>query len=214
MEKAIGIGAGGHAKVVAEIVQLAGIYEVIGLIDSDPKLVNTKVGGLTVLGGEDLLPSLRADGVSAIFIGVGSVGDASRRRTLFETLQSQGFAIVSAVHPKAIVSPQAALGTGAIVMGGAIINPGTTIGDNVIINTGAIVDHDCVVGSHVHIAPGATLSGTVTVGEGAHIGVGATVRQGISIGERAVVGAGAVVVRDVPPGVVVTGVPARPRNAT
>jgi acetyltransferase-like isoleucine patch superfamily enzyme len=60
------------------------------------------------------------------------------------------------------------------------------------------------------VATGAQLASTVQVGNGAHIGAGATVRQNITIGDRAIVGAGAVVVKDVPPCLVVVGVPARP----
>ena len=47
------------------------------------------------------------------------------------------------------------------------------------------------------------------VKKGAAIGSGATLLCGITIGERAVVGAGAVVTKDVPPGAVVAGNPAK-----
>ena len=47
------------------------------------------------------------------------------------------------------------------------------------------------------------------VKRGASIGSGATLLCGITIGERAIVGAGSVVTRDVPPGAVVAGNPAR-----
>lgn len=47
------------------------------------------------------------------------------------------------------------------------------------------------------------------VKRGASIGSGATLLCGITIGERAVVGAGAVVTKDVPPGAIVAGNPAR-----
>lgn len=47
------------------------------------------------------------------------------------------------------------------------------------------------------------------VKRGASIGSGATLLCGVTVGERAIVGAGSVVTKDVPPGVVVAGNPAR-----
>jgi len=47
------------------------------------------------------------------------------------------------------------------------------------------------------------------VKKGASIGSGAVLLCGITVGERAVIGAGAVVTKDVPPGVIVAGNPAR-----
>ena len=207
--RVVGLGAGGHAKVVIEILNLAEGVEVMGLVDPKQDLWNTTILGVPVLGDDGLLCELSRQGVEHAFIGLGSVGDTVPRQRLYEKAVGLGFQIVQAIHPQAVISQFAQLGKGATIMAGSIINAAAQLGDNVIINTGAIVEHDCNIGNHVHIATGARLASTVAVGDGAHIGAGATVLQCVSIGQGAIVGAGATVIRDVAPWTVVVGVPAR-----
>lgn len=206
--RVIGLGAGGHAKVVIDILRLMEDYEVVGLLDPKRELWGTKVLRVPVIGDDDLLPELYDKGVRFAFIGLGGVGDTRPRRRLYEKARQTGFDIVPAIHPRSVISACASIGHGPTVLAGAVVNSAARIGDNVIVNTGAVVEHDCEVGDHVHIATGARLASSVYVGEGSHIGLGACIRQGIHIGRNVVVGAGAVVVKDVPDNVVVVGVPA------
>jgi UDP-perosamine 4-acetyltransferase len=210
MKKVIGIGAGGHARVVIDILQQTGGCEIVGLLERDPQLWNSLVLGVLVIGNDSLLAELHDGGISRAFVGIGSSGNTRPRREAFEMLRRIGLHSVSAIHPAAVVSPHAELGIGVTVMARAVINPGAVLGDNVVVNTGAIVEHDCVLEDHVYIATAASLSGSVFVGEGSHIGNGATVKQGVRIGRGAIVGAGAAVIRDVPDGETVVGVPAKP----
>jgi UDP-2-acetamido-3-amino-2,3-dideoxy-glucuronate N-acetyltransferase len=89
---------------------------------------------------------------------------------------------------------------------------GVTIEDEVFIGHGVIFIND--------IDPRATEGGRpqtevdwkvvqTRVCRGASVGSGATILAGVTIGEDALVGAGAVVTRDVEPGTVVVGNPAR-----
>lgn len=206
----IGLGAGGHAKVLIEILLAAGEHELAGLVDANEALWGGTVLGVPVLGDDTLLPGLREKGVIGFFMGLGSVGDPDARRRLFDQAVGSGLAPITVVHRQAVISASAALGPGTVAMAGAIINADAVVGANVIINTAAVIEHDCVIGDHVHVATGAKLAGAVVVGESAHIGVGAAVRQCVQIGAGAIVGAGAAVISDVAPGLVVGGVPARP----
>lgn len=207
--RVVGLGAGGHAKVVVEILRALATVRVAGLLDPNPDLWGTEVAGVPVLGDDSLLPSLYQDGVRGGFVGVGSRGDIRPRRQLYERLRAHRLRAVQAIHPQAIVAPSARLSDGVTVMAAAVINAAACLGSNVVVNTGAIVEHDCVVAPHAFIATGARLAGGVHLEEGVHVGVGASVREGIRIGRGAVVGAGAAVVADVPEHVVVVGVPAR-----
>lgn len=205
----IGLGAGGHAKVVIEILRLVGGYELVGLLDPRRELWGSTLLGVPVLGDDALLPGQYDTGMRHAFIGLGSGQDTRPRRRLYEHAVAAGFTVVTAVHPRATVSPSVAGGRASTVMAGAVINAHCRLEENVVVNSGAIVEHDCVLGAHAHVASGARLAGEVVVGAGAHIGLGATVNQRLRIGAGALVGSGAVVVRDVDPGVVVVGVPAR-----
>ncbi|MDP1808992.1 MAG: acetyltransferase [Actinomycetota bacterium] len=209
MTRLVGIGAGGHAKVVLEILKLMGGYEIAAFVDPRKELWGRDVLEVPVRGDDTLLPSLYDQGIRHAFIGVGTTGDTRARRKLYQKVCGLGFEMVSAIHPQAIISPSAVIGQGVTIMAGTVINADAAIGDNVILNSGAIVEHDCVIGCHVHIATGACLAGTVFVGDGTHVGLGAMVRQSINIGQNVVVGAGALVLQDIPDNMVVAGVPAR-----
>jgi UDP-perosamine 4-acetyltransferase len=207
--RVIGLGAGGHAKVVLEAILAMGGVDVVGLLDPRRELWGQHVLGVPVLGDDDLLPRQYDDGVSHAFIGLGGAADTGPRRRLFEFVRSTGPEPLAVTHPSAVVSTSSRFGAGRTVLAGAVVNASAELGDNVLVNTRAVVEHDCLIGSHVHVASGATLASGVHVGDGAHVGAGATVVQGVRVGAGSVVGAGAVVVEDVAEGIVVAGVPAR-----
>ncbi len=207
--RVVGLGAGGHAKVVVEALRAAGGWELVGLLDPDRSLHGATAAGLPVLGADDLIDALRRDGVTHGFVGVGSVRPAPVRRRVFEAVKAHGLLLADALHPAAFVSPSATWGEGLTVLAMGVINAEATLGNNVIVNTGGIVEHDCVVGSHAHVAPGARLAGGVHVGEGAHVGMGALVLEGVRIGTNAMVAAGAGGGGGGPAGGAGAGVPAR-----
>lgn len=196
----------GHAKVVAQLAQELGEFELEGLIDDRDEHRDRTVAGLAVLGTGDALEQLRAAGVEALLLGF---GDSAGRTEIAERALAAGLELPNLVHPSAALTGSNRLGRGVQIFALAYLGPDTTVGDGVLINTAAVIEHDVELESGAVVLPNATLTGRVRVGRDATIGAGATVLNDVTVGAEAVVGAGAVVTQDVPPRGRVAGVPAR-----
>jgi sugar O-acyltransferase (sialic acid O-acetyltransferase NeuD family) len=199
-------GAGGHGKVVADIVACKGESEFAGFVDDREELWGGRVMGLPVLGGGEWLR--REAEYSRVAVALG-VGDGRARRTIAERCAGWGVEILTLVHPRATVACAARVGGGTVVMAGAVINAGARAGLGAIVNSGAVVEHDAEVGDFAHVAPRAAMGGASRLGAFSHLGLGAVVLERVCVGSHTIVGAGAVVVEDLPDGVVAMGLPAR-----
>jgi acetyltransferase EpsM len=200
-------GAGGHARVVADVIRLSPKFHLRGFIDQgNADRHGAAFEGSRILGGDDIVAHLMDEGVTHAVV---AVGDNAARVRIGEALALGGFQLPVLIHPAAVIAASVDMGKNTVVFAGAIVNPATRIGAHVIINTAASIDHDCVIGNGVHIAPGVHIAGGVTVGDGTLIGVGSSIRPGVTIGRQAVIGVGAAVVEDVADGATVVGVPAR-----
>ncbi len=85
--------------------------------------------------------------------------------------------------------------------GGITIDDGALIGHNVVLAT---LNHDPNPAARRDMHPR-----PIHIGKNVWIGAGAVILPGVTVGDNAIVAAGAVVSRDVEPGTVVAGVPAR-----
>lgn len=85
----------------------------------------------------------------------------------------------------------------------------TFIGDNTVIDRHVHVAHDTFVGQNCIIVAGTVIGGFVTLEDDVYLGINVSVKPRVRIGRGCKVGMGAVVIRDLPPGCVVVGSPAR-----
>lgn len=193
MERINLYGAGGHAKVILDIVEAQG-NEVGVVYDDNPQ--SDIINGKKIVKPHGLLST-------PIIISIGS--NIIRKKIA----QNNDLDYATAIHPSAIISPYSKIGAGTVIMQGSIVQSDVVIGNHCIINSGSSIDHECVIGDYVHISPHATLCGNVKIGEGSWIGAGTTIIPGIKIGEWCVIGAGSTVIFDVPDNTVVVGSPAK-----
>lgn len=199
MKEVIIIGTGGHAKVVANIVELSGDI-VRGFLTSDTSL--SSFLDKPVLGTD-----LEFDKFLDCHFII-AIGNQYAREKISSRMV--GVKWYTAIHPSAVF-PQSTpkIGEGTVISANAVINPSATVGRHCIINTGAIVEHDNIVSDFCHISVGTHLAGHVSIGKLTWVGIGACVRDHITICDDCFIGAGAVVVKDIIEKGTYAGVPAK-----
>ncbi len=188
--KVIIIGAGGHGRVIADIIRANG-DTVLGFLDDD----NTK----------DVLGSISDYSKYADAYFIVGIGNNALRKKL-SALPVKWY---TAIHPSAIVSPSAVISEGTAIMPNAVINANAVVGKHCIVNTGAIVEHDDNIGDYSHVSVGAKIGGTVKAGQSVWIGIGATVINNVTICDECTIGAGAVVIDNITTSGIYVGVPAK-----
>ncbi|MFW9332934.1 acetyltransferase [Paenibacillus polymyxa] len=197
-------GAGGHAKVIVDILRTSG-EEIIGVLDDHCK--EETWNGLPLLGGCNQIDQLASLHPEARFLV--AIGDNTTRLKMVSQFKAAGVKFGTVIHPSAVVSPSSFIGEGSVIMPNSVINADAYVGEHVIVNTAATVDHDCRIEDFAHISPGVHMAGGVQIERGAHIGIGANLIPGIRVGCNTLVGAGSCVIRHLPDNVTAVGCPAK-----
>ena len=202
------IGGGGHCLSVIESLRDQQDFSRIGIIDTPEKNGQTLLG-IPFIGSDKDCKRLLTEGYTDAFISFGSIGNPSKRITLFNKLSLMGFNMANVIDSSAHVGDSVTFRKGVYVGKHVTINAFAIIADCVIINTGAIIEHRCIIGPFAHIAPGVILCGEVIIGENTHIGAGSCVKQSVQIGDNCLIGMGSVVLKSISDGVTAYGNPCK-----
>lgn len=202
-KKVVIIGAGGHAKVIADIIEKSGDI-VYGFLDDNKEIGEKIVKNYKVLGNISECKYLQSD-IKELYFVI-AIGNNYIRKDIYERYTLNYY---TAIHPSCNLGIDVKIKEGTIIMPNVCINASSKIGKNCIINTGAIIEHDNDIQDYVHISPNVTICGTVQIGSCTHIGAGAIVKNNLSITDNCTIGAGAVVVKNIEEEGTYVGVPAK-----
>ena len=206
--KSVIIGAGTYGQVYLAYLKEAGV-NVIGFIDDNPNEHSKVYDKVPVLGGREILPSLKeTHSVECVYC---PIGNNIVRVELLEYARELGYITPNFIHKDVIISPQVHIASeGVYILPKTLIMPYVNIDKDVMISVGANIIHQSTLKQVVFVSNGVNLGASLIAEKRAYIGMGATVMTGVKIvGQDCLIGAGAVVIKDVPNGAVMAGVPAK-----
>jgi sugar O-acyltransferase (sialic acid O-acetyltransferase NeuD family) len=193
MEPIILIGGGGHCLSCIDVLRLANIFEIVGILDISDK-AGSSLLGIKVIGDDNDIPHL-AGKYRNFLISIGQIKNPDKRIRLFETVKKYGGNLPVVISPKAYISPSAIINEGTIIMHNALVNAKAVIGKGCIINTGALVEHEASIGNFCHISTHAIVNGQVNIGNNSFIGSNSVISNNVSLPEQIIVAAGACVLK-------------------
>lgn len=198
-------GPGGFGRELASFARHS--HDVIFISDSDAE-IGRHINGIEVLS----LESAKALAGLEVII---AVADAKTRRLLAQKCEFENIAFANLIAPSHQRGDAISTENGGIYCGFTSLTSDVKIGRHFHCNIYSYVAHDCVIGDFVTLAPRVCINGNTIIEDDVYIGTGAVLKQGtldrpLRIGRGAVIGMGAVVTKDVDPGSVVVGSPARP----
>jgi len=195
------IGAGGHSKVIIDIIHELDNYNIIGIYDDN------KIGyfsGIKIIGKISEIENKENKENDYFIIGI---GNDKIRKKISEEYNQLKWAIL--IHPKTIIAKTSTIKEGTVVCAGAIIQTEVEVGKHCIINTNCSIDHESIISDYCSICPSSTICGQVKVGESSFIGANSTIIQTIEVGKECIIGAGSVVIRNISNNSKVVGNPAK-----
>lgn len=199
-------GAGGLGREIYDTLLTINsrehTYTIRGFID-EVKEAGTVINGLPVLGGLDVLDSLR--GQVGVIIGI-ALPEARRKLHL---KYKDAFAFPNVIHPSAIVSGFATLGEAILIQSNCVVAANASIGDGAMMNAHSGVGHDARVEQYCSIMSYCDLAGNAVLGEASFVGTGAKIIPATKIAPGSYLCAGAVVFKDVPAASKLMGNPAK-----
>ena len=210
MKKIIIFGCGGHAKIVLDCIKLMKNYRSIGFMDNQN--YNSELSKkIKYLGSIENINNIIKGHDLKELLGVVAIGSNFIRRKVVQDIAkvNDRFKWMNVIHPSAIVSNSAKIGSGNMILAGSIICSDTIINNHVSINTGTCIDHDNIFSNFSSTGPAVATGGNVRIGELSFLGIGSTVKHNITIGKNTIVGGQSFVSNNCESNSLYHGVPAK-----
>lgn len=191
------IGGGLGAVQVLDSLARIEHQRATAIVDDNPELRGKSLMGVPVLGGQNDIEKLFAQGLfDAALVSVST--SISFRQRMHEKLRQLQIPVANIIDTASRVQRNAVLGVGNVILAYCHVGSCATLGDGNFLSPYVDIEHHCALGSFCTFGPGVMMSSLVSVGDGVKFGTGIFIEPKISIGSNSIIGSGAVLVGNVP----------------
>jgi len=210
MKKILVIGDTNFTKVVIDIIEDEGEFEIFGVIDClnfGKEFLNHNVVGTK----EDIPRIIREND---IYGGVLAIDNNWMRKVIYDRVMAicGNFNFITSIHPTAVVGKNVIIGRGSILMAGVVVNSDAVINEFCLLKIQSSLGHEGVMEDYSSLSFGAITGGNLILGTFSKISFSTNVIENIKIGAHSFIGAGSLVLSDIPSFSVAFGVPAETKR--
>jgi sugar O-acyltransferase (sialic acid O-acetyltransferase NeuD family) len=203
------VGDGEFAEIAYEYFTHDSPYRVVGFAVEGAFRARDELFGLPVVDLERVTERFAPEGHRA-FVAVTNTQLNRVRARLLAAVRAFGYEPASYVSSRAFVWRNACIGQNCFVFENNVIQYHVHVADNVVLWSGNHVGHRTVIRENCFVTSHAVISGYCDIGANSFIGVNACFADHVKVGPDCIVGMGSVVVKDLEPGRVYVGNPAKP----
>ncbi len=138
-----------------------------------------------------------------------AIGEPVIREKLYNKVKDKGIKLATLIHPGVYIDKSSKIGEGVTICEGVTTTSCVVLEDNVYVQPHAVIGHDIHIGKHSVVGSNVEIGGANIIGERVFIGFMVGTLQGLKIGDDVEISAGSIVFRDIEPGMIVMGNPAR-----
>lgn len=138
-----------------------------------------------------------------------AIGEPAARERVYNKVKGAGIRLATLIHPGVYIDESSQIGEGVTICEGVTTTSCVVLEDNVYVQPHAVIGHDIHIGKHSVIGSNSEIGGANVIGERVFMGFMVGTLQGLKIGNDVEISAGSIVFRDIEPGMIVMGNPAR-----
>lgn len=191
------LGGGFGAMQVIDILLNQPMNQVVGVLDDNSDLKDTKIFGIPVFGSTNGLKKYWGNNsFDKAIISIST--NIHVRRDLYDRCKLLKIPMANAICPSVRINRHSFIGEGNVICSFVHIGTCATIGNNNFISSQTNIEHHNVWGSHITTGPNCSTSSRVEVGDSVKFGTGIFIQPGIAIGNNCLISSGSVITRSIP----------------